>query len=96
MRSFEEFVAGVSPNPDVWRAKMTNIDRVDTNYVILFGARTGSTWLTHLLMRKLGHPDEYLNPDFLAGNAERLGTTDPFDFIKAMTEVVTDIRCVWN
>ena len=84
MRTFEDFVAGVVPDPKVWHMKMSNFDRVNTDYVILFGARTGSTWLTHLLRRLLGHPDEYLNPDFLAGNAERLGTTNPIDFMKAI------------
>ncbi|MBW8880277.1 MAG: hypothetical protein JF615_02295 [Asticcacaulis sp.] len=49
----------------------------ERDFVILFFARTGSSHLTDLLSSAgVGDPREWLNPDFLAGQAEGLGAAD--------------------
>jgi LPS sulfotransferase NodH len=57
---------------------MANISAADRHYIIFFTPRSGSSWLTSVLSatKKLGFPEEYINPDFLpdvirATNARR-------------------------
>ena len=87
MSSFDEILAGVKPNPELCQSKLAGLNLVKRNYIILFGARTGSTWLTHLLKNLLGNPDEYINPNFLVGNANRTGATEQRDFMGALRSI---------
>jgi LPS sulfotransferase NodH/ribosome modulation factor len=52
-------------------------------YVILFSARSGSTWLDSVLSttQRLGFPREYLNPALVRQTAAELDARDPADVI---------------
>jgi LPS sulfotransferase NodH len=55
----------------------------DRSYVILFTPRSGSSWLTSILSatRKLGYPEEYINPDFLPGVVKATNAREPAQLI---------------
>ena len=57
----------------------------EREYLILFTARSGSSHLTQLLASAgVGDPREWLNPRFLAGQAEFLGARSFEDYFAAM------------
>lgn len=53
------------------------------SYVIMFMARSGSSWLTSLLSGtgQLGHPEEYINPEFVRNVAKSLNSREPEGFL---------------
>ncbi|MGE4481626.1 MAG: Stf0 family sulfotransferase [Acidocella sp.] len=55
-------------------------------YIIMFTARSGSTWLTNVLSgtKLLGTPEEFINPDFVLGVARSLNTKEPAPFLELL------------
>jgi LPS sulfotransferase NodH len=58
----------------------------ERSYVIVFTARSGSTWLTKLLSSTgvLGYPEEYINPDFVRDVAKFLNCREPAGFLESL------------
>jgi LPS sulfotransferase NodH len=52
-------------------------------YIVMFSARSGSTWLTSILAatQRLGFPHEYINPSLVRQTAEELDAKTPHDVI---------------
>ncbi|MBU6426182.1 MAG: hypothetical protein KGQ69_07595, partial [Rhodospirillales bacterium] len=55
-------------------------------YVIMFTARSGSTWLTNVLSstKLLGTPEEFINPDFVLGVARSLNAKEAAPFLELL------------
>jgi len=55
-------------------------------YIILFSARSGSTWLSSVLSatKKLGFPDEFINPDFIVAVARACNAKTPEHLLGAL------------
>jgi trehalose 2-sulfotransferase len=58
----------------------------DKRYVIIFTARSGSSWLTNVLSetKQLGYHEEYLNPNFIRGVASAVNSTIPEEFLAGL------------
>jgi LPS sulfotransferase NodH/acetyltransferase-like isoleucine patch superfamily enzyme/ribosome modulation factor len=72
---------------DEKRVTMLNtVTPADRTYVVLFSARSGSTWLTAALTetKRLGHPEEYLNPDFVQEVAKSMYSKTPEEFFEVL------------
>jgi len=67
--SFANLVKNVEVNEAAFANEMRTTTPADRCYVILFTPRSGSSWLTTVLSatRRLGYPEEYINPNFLPG-----------------------------
>ena len=84
MRSFETIVAGTEVDDALCQRCLAASSSVVADYLILFNARSGSSWLTELLTDRLGYPDEFINPEFLVINAAAAGTTDKNVFLRSL------------
>jgi LPS sulfotransferase NodH len=83
-QTFDDLVAGAAPNPENRALYDRLAGGVTVNYLILFTARSGSSWLTQALTRKLGTPEEYINPAFVRQVAEVVGANDRRSFIRGV------------
>lgn len=70
-------LSNVIENSDVYQTGVDLSFGVRTNYLILFTARSGSSWLTKKLSGIFGFPDEHINPQHIAEVATAVGTADP-------------------
>ena len=86
MSEFARRVQGLTINDAGFRNEMEKNSAPEKTYVIVFSARSGSTWLTSILSKTeaLGYPEEYINPDFIRDVAQFLNTTDPSDFLEIL------------
>jgi LPS sulfotransferase NodH len=81
--SFNELVRDVPIRPDVNDVLLACAEQVERNYLILMTPRSGSSWLVGLLHGRLGHPGEFLNPDFVRDVATAAGTRDRVRYLRA-------------
>lgn len=58
----------------------------DKNYVIVFTARSGSSWLTSILSdtKLLGFPEEYINPPFIRDVATAVNAVEQGSFLSGL------------
>jgi LPS sulfotransferase NodH len=77
-KRFANLVKGLEVDKGAFTSEMREKISAHTNYVILFTARSGSTWLTSILSatRLLGYPREYINPAFVRGIATATNSRD--------------------
>ncbi len=82
---FEHLVQDLIVDNAAWR-RDSEKPLPKKKYVIVFTARSGSSWLTSILSatKKLGYPEEYLNPSFIRNVAAAVNTVDPAEFLKAL------------
>jgi LPS sulfotransferase NodH len=83
---FETIVRDLVVDQAAYDAEMSQTTPPEMNYVIIFMARSGSSWLTSLLSgtERLGHPEEYINPNFVREVARSLNSRVPRDFLKLL------------
>ncbi|WP_297372255.1 Stf0 family sulfotransferase [Acidocella sp.] len=83
---FETLVAGLEVEGEAYRQNIWGTKLPVRDYVIFFSARSGSTWLTSMLSatRRLGFPEEYLNPAFIRDVAQFLNAAEPVRFLNAL------------
>jgi LPS sulfotransferase NodH len=64
---YENIVRGLELNESARLRDLEKMQPANRCYIILFTARSGSTWLSSVLAatKRLGAPDEFINPDFL-------------------------------
>lgn len=77
-------------DPDVDRTPLLRLMRrpaADKLFVILFTARSGSSWLTDIARAsgRLSYPDECFNPGFLPTMSRALSSATMADYIAALT-----------
>jgi LPS sulfotransferase NodH len=84
---FAHIVRDLAVNPADYKATLQKTVPARQLYVVMFTARSGSTWLTHLLSSTnlLGHPEEFINPDFIRDVAVFLHAREPAKFLTALT-----------
>lgn len=84
--SFKNIVQDLEVNELAWLSDELMIPSPDKLYVIIFTARSGSSWLTNLLSetKQLGFPEEYLNPNFVRSVAAAVNSTVPEDFLAGL------------
>jgi LPS sulfotransferase NodH len=75
--SFESLTSGLQVDHADLELTLSSIIPADRKYVILFTPRSGSTWLTAVIVATgcLGRPEEYLNPEFVPGVAKGANCT---------------------
>jgi LPS sulfotransferase NodH len=85
-QQFSHIVRDLDVDPEAFKLNMAATSPPRCRYVIMFTARSGSTWLTSLLSAtgKLGYPEEYINPEFIRDVAQFLNTRDPAAFLTAL------------
>lgn len=77
-------------DPDIDRTPLLRLMRrpaADKLFVILFTARSGSSWLTDIARAsgRLSYPDECFNPGFLPTMSRALSSATMADYIAALT-----------
>lgn len=77
MFCLKDELSNVVENPAVYQSGIDLCANVRQNYLILFTARSGSSWLTKKLSGIFGFPDEHINPEHIAAVATAVGTADP-------------------
>jgi LPS sulfotransferase NodH/SAM-dependent methyltransferase len=77
--SFANLVRDLEVDNAAFREDWDTLTPADRTYVVVFTARSGSTWLTSVLSatKQLGYPEEYINPDFVRAVAQAQNTRDP-------------------
>lgn len=83
---FAHIVRDLVVDEDGFRHEMDANTPPVRSYVIVFTARSGSTWLTKLLSGTgvLGYPEEYINPDFIRDVAQFLNCREPAGFLESL------------
>ncbi|MDD2704110.1 MAG: Stf0 family sulfotransferase [Acidocella sp.] len=83
---FENLVKDVPINEQAFIHEMKNTTPPTQTYVIVFTARSGSTWLTTVLSNteQMGHPEEYINPDFVGDVAKSLNSRQQGPFLEML------------
>ncbi len=86
-RRFENIVRDLVVDEQGFRQEMQQNARPRRSYVIVFTARSGSTWLTTLLSgtELLGHPEEYINPEFILDVAKFLNCREAKGFLEVLS-----------
>jgi LPS sulfotransferase NodH len=76
---FENIVRDLAVDDAARLAEAARLGLAERCYLIFFSARSGSSWLTSLLSatRRLGFPEEYLNPEFVRSVAGALNARTP-------------------
>ena len=76
---FAALVQGLVVDEAAFRRDMAQLVPADRCYVVLFTARSGSTWLTSVLSatQKLGYPEEHLNHAWVRNTAQAQDSCDP-------------------
>lgn len=85
-RSFMSLVQNLEVSARDYAYEMSQTTPPARSYVIMFMARSGSSWLTSLLSGtgRLGHPEEYINPNFVRGVAQSLNSREPEAFLRLL------------
>jgi LPS sulfotransferase NodH len=83
---FEYIVRDLDIDKAAFLRELANTQPPSKKYVILFTARSGSTWLTDVLSKTkvLGSPEEFINPDFVLGVARSLNAKEPAPFLELL------------
>ncbi len=83
---FENRVADLAVDHEARAARLAKASRADRCYVVLFSARSGSSWLTKVLSatKRLGRPEEFLNPNFVRGVAQNMQANRAEDLLLAL------------
>lgn len=86
---FQNRVAGLTVDAARREQQMSALTPADRSFVILFSARSGSSWLTGVLSgtKKLGRPEEFINPDFVRDVAQRMNALTPDDLLASLRRV---------
>jgi LPS sulfotransferase NodH len=81
--NFLNIVKDLEINEAAWLWDEMKLTMPEKLYVIIFTARSGSSWLTNVLSetRQLGFPEEYINPNFVRGVAGAVNATVPEKFL---------------
>jgi LPS sulfotransferase NodH len=76
---FENVVRDLAVDDAARLAEAQRLSLAEHCYLIFFSARSGSSWLTSLLSatKRLGFPEEYLNPEFVRSVAGALNARTP-------------------
>jgi LPS sulfotransferase NodH len=76
---FENIVRDLAVDDAARLAEAQRLSLAEHCYLIFFSARSGSSWLTSLLSatKRLGFPEEYLNPEFVRSVAGALNARTP-------------------
>jgi LPS sulfotransferase NodH len=84
--SFSSLVKDLVVDDLAWLSDELKQPLPDKRYVIIFTARSGSSWLTNILAatRQLGQPEEYLNPNFIRNVASAVNSTVPEEFLSGL------------
>jgi LPS sulfotransferase NodH len=84
--TFESRVQGANIDSTAWERETAAVPLPSKKYVIVFTARSGSSWLTSILSATncLGYPEEYLNPNFVRSVAEAVHCIDPKQFLPSL------------
>ena len=84
--SFATIVRDLVVNEQDYAYEMSQTTPPERTYVIMFMARSGSSWLTSLLSgtNALGYPEEYINPNFVADVARSLNSREQDGFLKIL------------
>ena len=84
---FEHIVRDLVVNEQGFLHEMQQNTLPRRSYVIVFTARSGSTWLTSLLSgtELLGHPEEYINPEFILDVAKFLNCRRTESFLEILS-----------
>jgi trehalose 2-sulfotransferase len=84
--SFSNILKDMEVNEMAWLMDELMLPSPDRHYVIVFTARSGSSWLTNILSetKLLGFPEEYLNPNFVRGVASAVNSTVPEEFLAGL------------
>ncbi|MDR3572396.1 MAG: Stf0 family sulfotransferase [Anaerolineaceae bacterium] len=82
-RQFEHIVRDLVVNEQAFLHEMQQTTPPRRSYVIVFTARSGSTWLTSVLSgtNLMGHPEEYINPEFVLDVAKFLNCRRAGNFL---------------
>jgi LPS sulfotransferase NodH len=85
-RRFETIVRDLEINERDYEYEMSQTTPPARGYVIMFMARSGSSWLTSLLSgtEALGYPEEYINPNFVREVARSLNSREQNGFLKLL------------
>jgi LPS sulfotransferase NodH len=83
---FENIVRDLDVDDATFQRGMENLSPADRTYVVMFSARSGSTWLTSVLSGtdQLGYPEEYLNPNFVRAVAKSQNSRDPVGVLQML------------
>jgi LPS sulfotransferase NodH/acetyltransferase-like isoleucine patch superfamily enzyme len=83
---FANLVRDIEVDDEKRLTMLSTVTPADRTYVVLFSARSGSTWLTAALTetKRLGHPEEYINPDFVQDVAKSMYSKTPEDFFEVL------------
>jgi len=92
--SFANLVRDLEVDNAAFRQNWDRLAPADRTYVVVFTARSGSTWLTSVLSatKQLGYPEEYINPDFVRAVAQAQNTRDP----ECLLQMLKRRRCTPN
>lgn len=84
--SFTNLVKDLEVDEAACRLYETMVPLPTKRYVIVFTARSGSSWLTEVLSQTklLGYPEEYLNPDFVRSVASYVKSVEQETFLTAL------------
>ncbi len=84
--SFSNILKDIEINEMAWLMDELMLPLPDKHYVIIFTARSGSSWLTNILSetKLIGFPEEYLNPNFIRGVAGAVNSTVPEEFLAGL------------
>jgi LPS sulfotransferase NodH len=84
--SFTNIVKDLEVNEMAWLMDELMLSSPEKLYVIIFTARSGSSWLTNVLAetKQLGFPEEYLNPNFVRGVASAVNSIVPEEFMAGL------------
>jgi trehalose 2-sulfotransferase len=84
--SFSNIVKGLEVNEMAWLMDELMLFSPEKRYVVVFTARSGSSWLTNVLSetKQLGFPEEYLNPNFIRGVATAVNSIVPEEFLAGL------------
>ncbi len=83
---FENIVRDLNVDKDAFLRELADTQPPRQKYVIMFTARSGSTWLTNVLSgtKLLGSPEEFINPDFVLGVARSLNAKEAAPFLEML------------
>lgn len=83
---FEKMIQGLEVDAGKREQEVARGSPPRTQYVIIFSARSGSSWLTSVLSAtgQLGRPEEFINPAFVRDVAATLNATTQTDFLDVL------------
>lgn len=84
--TFSNIVKDLEVDEMIWLWDELMLSTPSKRFVIIFTARSGSSWLTNVLSetKQLGLPEEYLNPNFIRNVASAVNSTIPEEFLAGL------------